>query len=75
MRTPSVRPRLETSPKGQAISGVTLPALGVAGAAVGLKATGGQLPVTGIALGVFFAFACALVLSGLFVRFLGARKH
>lgn len=54
---------------------MTLPALGVAGAAVGFEATGGELPVTGLAVGVFVAIAFALVLSGLLVRLLAARKH
>jgi membrane protein implicated in regulation of membrane protease activity len=55
------------------MSGLTGPGFGVAGVVIGVEATG-ELPFTGFAVGVFFLIGLALVLSGLIVRFVGARK-
>jgi hypothetical protein len=68
-----VRHRGGDGGKDDTISGATVSAFGVAGAVVGVEATG-QLPFTGLVLGLFLLVGLALVLSGLLVRFLGARK-
>jgi hypothetical protein len=56
------------------MSGLTVRATTVGAGALGV-AVSRQLPFTGIALGVFAAFAVVLIVTGLIVRVLSARSE